>query len=167
MSPEATTNRQAGFTLLELMIIITVLGILVSVAIPSFSYLAANTKMKGAATDLHLTLLKARSEAVKRSSNVTITPNSGTDWSRGWTMTSSGGDVLNVQGPLPGIRITPTPSPLPSLVFRSTGRLQGVAPQFNLLPVARNASEEVNVTIARCISIQANGSPYVKEQACS
>ena len=81
-------RRLAGFSLLELMLTLTVLGILVSIAIPSFSYLAANTKMKGASTNLHLALLKARSEAVKRSSTVTITPTTGTNWAGGWTMTA-------------------------------------------------------------------------------
>ncbi len=159
-------RRLAGFSLLELMLTLTVLGILVSIAIPSFSYLAANTKMKGASTNLHLALLKARSEAVKRSSTVTITPTTGTNWAGGWTMTA-GATVLSVQAPMQGISITPTPSPLASLVFLSSGRVQNNSPSFVLLPVARNRTETSETPIKRCISLQANGSPYVREAPCT
>lgn len=168
MSTSNASFRQLGFTLPELMLTLTILGILVSLAIPSFSYLAANTKMKGAATDLHLALLKARSEAVKRRASVTLTPVSGSDWASGWTMTA-GGNTLTVQDALQGVTITPIPSPLASLVFASNGRLQSGtnSPSFNLTPYARNSTEKVKVELRRCISIQPNGSPYVKDAACS
>lgn len=164
--PGYCPERTRGFTLLEVMVTLAVLGILVSIAIPSFSYLAANTKMKGAATDLHLALLKARSEAVKRSTSVTLTPTNSTNWAQGWSMTVDG-VAVGEQSALQGVVIT-TATPLPTLVFQSSGRLQGgLSPRFNLTPLVRNTAEKVNVELVRCVSVQANGSPYVKEAACS
>ncbi|MEZ8099852.1 GspH/FimT family pseudopilin [Vibrio bivalvicida] len=55
-----------GFTLLELLISIIVLGVLLSVAAPSFHTLSVNSQMMRAANELNGFLNQARSEAVWR-----------------------------------------------------------------------------------------------------
>ena len=49
------------------------------------SKMIANQRLKSMATDLHLTLVKARGEAIKRNADVTVSPAEG-DWSNGWSM---------------------------------------------------------------------------------
>lgn len=153
-------RNAAGFSLLEMMIVVTILGVLAAIAFPSFTYMAANTKIKGASTDLYLALLKARSEAVKRSNPVTIAAVGGS-WQAGWTITDSTGTLLT-QEALPGVSVTANAT---SVVYLSSGRIQGTAPTFSISNEQRNANER-RVSLARCVSAGANGSPYTKDSAC-
>jgi type IV fimbrial biogenesis protein FimT len=75
-----------GFTLTELMITIAIMGIAMSVAIPSFNELIVNTRLVGAANTLIGALQLTRSEAIKRLKPVYLKPKSGNDWTSGWTV---------------------------------------------------------------------------------
>src|SRR3546814_9315441 len=63
--------------------LLAILVVVATLAVPSFSYLVAKSRVKAAAIDLEIALVRARSEAVKRNSNVTLTPNTG-GWKSGW-----------------------------------------------------------------------------------
>ncbi len=60
------TKRPRGFTLLELMIALSVAGIIVALAIPSMRDFIRNNRLTGAANDMLHSIQVARSEAVKR-----------------------------------------------------------------------------------------------------
>ena len=72
-----------GFTLIELMVVMSILAVLASLAAPSMSKLIATQRLRSAAGDMHLALVKARSEAVKRNKDVTISAQGGS-WAAGW-----------------------------------------------------------------------------------
>lgn len=59
-------RRQAGFNMLELMITITIAGIVLAAGIPSFNGLLATNRMAAAANDIITSINTARGEAVKR-----------------------------------------------------------------------------------------------------
>src|SRR5262245_46602948 len=61
-----------GFTLMELMMVLTVFGIIVALGIPSFHEFSLNGRMPSAANDLLASLQLARSEAIKRQRPVAI-----------------------------------------------------------------------------------------------
>lgn len=80
----------SGFTLIELMMALAILGILLGVAGPAFLEAQRNVAISGQANDLHADLALARSEAVKRNQAVMLcassnqTTCSGATWSQGW-----------------------------------------------------------------------------------
>jgi len=64
--------KQPGFTLVELMFVLTVAAILLSIGIPGFRDFVRNSRMTTAANDLLADYNLARSEAVKRRVPVTL-----------------------------------------------------------------------------------------------
>jgi type IV fimbrial biogenesis protein FimT len=65
-------RRNAGFSLLELITTLTVVAILLGLAIPSFRQTLDNNRLIGANNDFVSALNFARSEALKRSSAVSV-----------------------------------------------------------------------------------------------
>ncbi|ELV7518307.1 GspH/FimT family pseudopilin [Photobacterium damselae] len=59
-----------GFTLLELIITISVLGIILAMAAPSFNHLLASNTMQRTSTELRGLIVAAKSEAVMRNTDV-------------------------------------------------------------------------------------------------
>ena len=72
-----------GFTLVEVIMAITILAILLVIAVPSMTALVRDQRVKAATFDVFSAFAFARSEAIKRNANVVITPNA-IDWGSGW-----------------------------------------------------------------------------------
>lgn len=70
---------QQGFTLLELVITVSVMSILLAMAAPSFSQLIETNKIKRLATEVEWFLVQAKSEAVMRNQDVHIKRLNGPD----------------------------------------------------------------------------------------
>ena len=101
--------RNSGFTLIELMVTISVLAILLGIAVPSFQGFILNSRLTATTNDLASALAVARSEAVKRATRVTVckTANSGSanptcsttaNWQDGWIVFVDGGVAGAVDG---------------------------------------------------------------------
>lgn len=93
-----TGKPQSGYTLLELMTAIAILGILLGIAVPSFREYTRNSRATAAQNDLVTSLALARNESLKRSRAVTVcastdslTCSGSTDWSTGWIVFTDGG----------------------------------------------------------------------------
>jgi type IV fimbrial biogenesis protein FimT len=67
-----TSRYQHGFTLYELLITMLVIGVVLTVGIPSFRDFTANSRISSTANDLHSSFQLARSEAARSKSPVTI-----------------------------------------------------------------------------------------------
>ena len=85
----ARSNRNAfhmgaGFTLVELVTVLTIVAILAAIAMPNLAVMMAGQRMRATGTDLVSSLLLARSEAIKRNADVEIAPQTAGDWTSGW-----------------------------------------------------------------------------------
>jgi type IV fimbrial biogenesis protein FimT len=69
---KARCHRQAGFTMVELMIVIVVIAILSAIAVPNIINSLPNYRLKAAARDMISSFQKAKMEAVKRNRDVVI-----------------------------------------------------------------------------------------------
>jgi type IV fimbrial biogenesis protein FimT len=83
--------RAAGFTLLELLITMSVATILLTIAIPSFQYVTNSNRIAGEVNGLLGDLQFARSEAIKEGQYVSVCASSdgqscsnSPDWQSGW-----------------------------------------------------------------------------------
>ena len=81
---KATFSR--GFTIIELMIVMVVIGVMVAIAAPSMRDLVVRMRLKTASSDLHTSLMFARSEAIKRNAGMQLVPVDATNWALGWTV---------------------------------------------------------------------------------
>jgi type IV fimbrial biogenesis protein FimT len=94
-----------GFTLIELMVTISVAAILLTIALPSYRSFVLNSRMSAQSNDFLSALQLARSEAVKRgtqvsackSANNTQCTTSGT-WAQGWIVFVDGSTAGTVDG---------------------------------------------------------------------
>lgn len=72
----------AGFTLVEMMVVVAVLGIMASIAMPSFTRMIASNSVESAGNELYGLLQYARAEAVARGQRVTVSANASDSWSQ-------------------------------------------------------------------------------------
>ena len=143
--------RVPGFTLIEFMVVLTVIAIFATIAVPALGELGATVKLRGAASDLHMSLIYARSEAIKRGTNVSIVPNGG-DYAAGWTV-QGGGATLQTEEALGGI----DPILRPTITYRLDGRLATAAS----VDIRFKNSSYPGVAM-RCVLTELSGKPYVK-----
>lgn len=87
-SQGASVGAGKGFTLIEMMIVIAIMGILLALAAPSFTIYFEKTRTKRAAETMAAFLVNAKSESIKRNAAVRVvfqTAGGGTSWCAGMT----------------------------------------------------------------------------------
>jgi type IV fimbrial biogenesis protein FimT len=87
-------RRAQGFTIVELMTVLVLVGVLVTIAVPSFTDLLQRRRAEGQANELVTDLAYAKSEAVQRNRNVALfTGGGGTCYTiAAWTTGTGGCD---------------------------------------------------------------------------
>jgi len=94
-----------GFTLIELMVTVSIAAILLGIAIPSFTTTISSNRMTTNANELITALNLARSEAIKRGQQVTVRRKGTTSaqWESGWDVfvDSDGSNAFNDDGAAP------------------------------------------------------------------
>ena len=154
-------SQARGFTLIELMVTVGVVAILAGFAIPGVRDYLATGAIRSAASDFYVSLLQARSEAIKSRSTATVAP-IGATWASGWTV-KVGGNLyqqtdairsdIGVVMMLPDGTVTTT---LTNITYGSNGRVSGGAQTVMFY------SPTLNTVRARCVSIETNGMPRVR-----
>ena len=168
-------RRAIGLTLIELLLVLAMMAVLTSLAVPSFRSLWVQRSVLLAAEALLGDLRYARSEALKRarpvlvcqSANAISCTRAGAAWADGWLVfvDSNGnaqvdGDtadgpaeaVLRVQSSLPALAsIASNGSPSHSITFHATGSAKSAAQTILFTPAGSVPSKSHR---ALCISLQ-------------
>jgi type IV fimbrial biogenesis protein FimT len=143
-----TRYKSAGFTLLELMIVVAIVAVMTRLAAPSFKYLIQSNTMSGTVNSFLSDMRFARSEAIRRGGVVELcrsnSPEASTPvcngttgatngWVTGWFIwydlndngTVDTNEVLRVQAPITIVDSIVESNASPNYKFRfgSTGRL--------------------------------------------
>ena len=133
--------RSLGFTLVELMVTVSVLAVILGLAAPSFGALLASNRTSTVTNDLIGSLNLARSEAVRRAQPATLAASGSgaSGYSSGWTVfadadgdgapqsasNDADGRTLRQAGPFSATttitRVTRSASPAPYTYTTSTG----------------------------------------------
>lgn len=146
-------RRSAGFTMVELLITLAIATILTTIAIPSFSGLIASQRAKTAASELFASFLTARSDAIMRNANVTVSPLTG-GWSKGWQILDSANNVLESHGALAANVAIPQSG---GVTFRPSGRVTTTSTSMFVITTTSGSS-----TNHQCISLNLSGRPYMQ-----
>jgi type IV fimbrial biogenesis protein FimT len=67
-------TNERGFTLLEIMIVVVIIGIIAALAVPNFMTMYARNELYQTTTSLYNRLVFARSAAISRNAMITATP---------------------------------------------------------------------------------------------
>lgn len=118
-----TLKKQRGFSLIELMIGIVLMGILIMAAIPGFKTWIQNTQIRTAAESLQNGLQVARNEAVRRNANVMFQLGTGSAWS---VVVVSSGETVQARSQKEGsenVALATTPGAATAITFTGLGRV--------------------------------------------
>lgn len=148
-----TLRGERGFTLIELVVSISILAVLSGIGAPAFMSMISTQRLKTATFDLYATLTFARSEAIKRNSVVTIAPRGG-NFANGYDV-DTGGLVLRSQIVSSGV-IIDAPVGI-ALAFNSYGRLTTPGAYQLELSSAQNSGLS-----KRCLIISPTGLPSIR-----
>ena len=151
---------QYGFTLVELIVGIAILGILLAIAVPAYNGFVKNSCLTTKAVDVVSALQLARAEAVKRNAQAQVSQTGTTsgDWSDGWAVTS-GGQTLRVFEPsgCPTTTVTASGNAT-QIVYDNKGfLLGGTAVDFEICDDRDNTSS--GSAPGRQISVSSTGRP--------
>lgn len=167
-----------GFSIIELIVTVGILGILLTAAAPSMRDMILNNRMTGVANDIMSDLAVARSEAAKRGQRIVICKNTvgakvdtecdtSTAWSAGWllyadpnnnTALDVGETVVRVRQALPA-EITVTPTGIANTII--------VRPVGTMTPLGNfKLCDQRTGNYGRTITVSASGRASVAVAAC-
>ena len=155
-----TPHYLRGLTLIELMVTLTILGIMIVFALPSLNNLILDQRVKSATFEVFSSLVYARSEALKRNGNIDVVANGG-NWANGWTIQTQGTvTILKNHDLLNSITVKatdPANNAVGTITYRRNGRLINATAPIFVVNVTNNTT--VN---PRCVLVDLSGLPNIK-----
>lgn len=115
-----------GFTVLELMITLTVAAIVLAMAVPSFNEMIQNNRLITQTNQLVTALNLARSESIKRRENVDVVATDAGDaaneWGKGWRVADKDGVTLRLFLALESDATLDSANDLDTIQYQPSGR---------------------------------------------
>lgn len=145
-------DRNKGFSLVELMVTVSVLVILGGVAMPAFFTMIAKNRADSDVGDFYRALNVARLEAINRGTNVRLatTPSSSTGWTLSLNVqVSNGGQIVRVVPPMSTNSTITTSSAVSYIEFNNIGTLS--------YPNTALTLSYANGSITRTVGVCLNG----------
>jgi type IV fimbrial biogenesis protein FimT len=146
-----TVRKNAGFSLIELMVSVVVLGILASVAVPSFQTWIRNTQIRNAAESISNGLQRARAEAVSRNTNVSFVMGADSSWTISVVNPASTIDQRLASEGSKNVTRTVLPAGATTVTFSNVGLVVANADATNSITqfdlVAAGGNQNLRVTI--------------------
>ena len=161
--------RPHGFTLVELMVTMAVIGILAVVAVPGMTALINNSRLSAQSEELVSSLQLARAEAVRRNARVTVCPStdgatcaSSSTWS-GWVIRGRDNvngvdDVIRSNRVSGSVQIS---GPAAGIVFKPSGLIDAQQVVTVCMPTTNPTYNQRSLTVmisGVVSSSKANGS---------
>lgn len=166
-------NRQSGFTLIEILIVVALASVLMSLAMPSFRTFLVKRSVQAAVDTMVLDMRFARSESIKRTTRVSMcSSTNGTScaaaasWRDGWIIfIDDDGDgtvdasdvVLRVQDSFPNLEAVTTSAATLAIVYQPTGWARAASQTFTFTPMGGGSSRLVCVSNQGRASAKAEG----------
>lgn len=147
-------QKMKGFTLIELIITITVLAILVTIAVPSFNSLLNRQKLNASARELMSKLVEARTQALTIRQTTGVCVSTVTNCAESLSISSNISNRIFVAQL--DKEVTLASGSATQLIFRVEG-----------IPVASSKFSLQRQGIARCIEVGVTGDTTYKEGACT
>jgi len=144
-----TKHRQHGFTLVELVVTVTIFVVLTLIAVPYLGTFVQSQRVKNAAMDMSSSVIFARSEAIKRNAQIDMTANTG-GWSNGWRVLSAGASLRSYDG-YTNLNIT-AKNGSATLSFGGDGRMVTSADSFQVQPTEANTKQQ-----PLCVAVGTSG----------
>ncbi len=125
-----------GFTLIELMIILTIVGVLMALAAPNYRDFVRRNRLTTQSNEFIAAVQFTRAEAIRRNRNVTLSATDDSDntneWGKGWQVLDDT-TLLRVAPTLPGaLALDSSVNNVNEITFNSTGFLTTNAEVFRL-----------------------------------
>ena len=118
-----------GFSVLEVMVVVAIIGILLSVGLPSFFTYTQNMQVRSAAEQITAGLAIAKNEAIRRNSQAELALNNNTGWTITEVTSTGNRNVLQSRDASEGsVNVTSvfTPAGTLTVTFNGMGRVVSV-----------------------------------------
>lgn len=150
--------RETGFTIVEVLVVVALIGIIAAFAVPQFGRIIDNNRVVSTANSVVGLMSFARSDAVRRGQRVMIRPADGANWNSGAVagVDASGDGALSaaevirrIEGAEGTLALTGA-----NLDFRANGMTSAAAPVIYSVCSGSGSGRSVTVSLGGRVNVQ-------------